>query len=277
MAPQPSTLGGLRRAAVNLRQDIRQQIAQPKEEIDVPEASTADAVVSVRREVAPVVSAVNATVNGSAMAASSGASVVRVVGVYDRFFKRCIDLVGSLLCLVVLLPVIAAAALAVRLMLGPNIFFCQERVGRNGKTFRMIKFRSMQHDRRSDNAVFDGSDRRQTHKSLNDPRHTPVGRFIRKWSLDELPQLFNVVKGDMSLVGPRPELVRVAQAHNLVDHPRHLVRPGITGLWQVSRERSALLHENVHIDTEYVMHVTFLGDVKILLRTVGAVLHARGR
>ena len=277
MASQPSTLGGLRRAAVNLRQDIRQQTAQLKEEIDVPEASTADGVVSVRRDVAPVVSAVNAASNGSATAVSSEASVVRVVGVYDRVFKRCIDLVGSLLCLVILLPVIAAAALAVRLMLGPNIFFRQERVGRNGKTFRMIKFRSMQHDRRSDNADFDGSDRRQTHKSLNDPRHTPVGRFIRKWSLDELPQLFNVLKGDMSLVGPRPELVRVAQAHNLIDHPRHLVRPGITGLWQVSRERSALLHENVHIDTEYVMHVTFLGDVKILLRTVGAVLHARGR
>ena len=243
----------------------------------MPEASTADGVVSVRRDLAPVVASVNGVASVSAASTSDDTSVVRVVGIYDRFFKRCIDLVGSLFCLVVLLPVIAGAALAVRLMLGPNIFFCQERVGRNGKTFRMIKFRSMQHDRRSDNADFDGSDRRQTHKSLNDPRHTPVGRFIRKWSLDELPQLFNVVKGDMSLVGPRPELVRVAQAHNLVDHPRHLVRPGITGLWQVSRERSSLLHENVHIDTEYVTHVTFIGDTKILLRTVGAVLHARGR
>jgi lipopolysaccharide/colanic/teichoic acid biosynthesis glycosyltransferase len=165
-------------------------------------------------------------------------------------------------------------------MLGPNIFFCQERVGRNGKSFRMIKFRSMMHDRRSerpDTTDYNGSDRRHTHKSLNDPRHTPIGRFIRKWSLDELPQLFNVLKGDMSLVGPRPELVRVAQAHNLVDHPRHLVRPGITGLWQVSRERSSLLHENVHIDVEYVRRVTFLGDIKIMLRTVGAVLRARGR
>ena len=277
MATQPSTLSGLRRAAVNLRQDTRRHATRPKEEVDVPEASTADGVVSVRRDLAPVVVTVNGVATGSAASTSEDAAVVRVVGIYDRFFKRCIDFVGSLLCLVILLPVIAGAALAVRLMLGPNIFFCQERVGRNGKTFRMIKFRSMQHDRRSDNADFTGSDRRQTHKSLNDPRHTPVGRFIRKWSLDELPQLFNVVKGDMSLVGPRPELVRVAQAHNLVDHPRHLVRPGITGLWQVSRERSSLLHENVHIDTEYVTHVTFVGDTKILLRTVGAVLHARGR
>jgi lipopolysaccharide/colanic/teichoic acid biosynthesis glycosyltransferase len=262
---------------VNLRQDTGQNIARPREEIDVPEASTADGIVSVRRDLAPVVTSVNGSANGSSPTASVDANVIRVVGVYDRIFKRCIDLLGSLFCLVILLPVIAGVALAVRLMLGPNIFFCQERVGRNGKTFRMIKFRSMQHDRRSDNADFSGSDRRQTHKSLNDPRHTPVGRFIRKWSLDELPQLFNVLKGDMSLVGPRPELVRVAQAHNLVDHPRHLVRPGITGLWQVSRERSALLHENVHIDTEYVTRVTFIGDVKILFRTVGAVLHARGR
>jgi lipopolysaccharide/colanic/teichoic acid biosynthesis glycosyltransferase len=262
---------------VNLRQDIKQHTRRPKEEIDVPEASTADGAVSVRRDLASTVVSVNGAANGAATGAPTSATVVRVVGVYDRFVKRCIDLVGSLICLVVLLPIIAGVALAVRLMLGPNIFFCQERVGRNGKTFRMVKFRSMQHDRRSDTADFDGSDRRQTHKSLNDPRHTPVGRFIRKWSLDELPQLFNVVKGDMSLVGPRPELVRVAQAHNLVDHPRHLVRPGITGLWQVSRERSALLHENVHIDTEYVTRVSFIGDVKILLRTVGAVLHARGR
>jgi lipopolysaccharide/colanic/teichoic acid biosynthesis glycosyltransferase len=235
--------------------------------------------VSVRTEPTPVVAAVN----GSAAVAvdrPAHPTVVRVSGAYDRFFKRCIDIVGAIICLIILLPVIAVVALTVRLMLGPNIFFCQERVGRNGKTFRMIKFRSMMHDRRSerpDKSGYNGSDRRNTHKSLNDPRHTPVGRFIRKWSLDELPQLFNVVKGDMSLVGPRPELVRVAQAHNLVDHPRHLVRPGITGLWQVSSKRSSLLHENVNIDVEYVQRVTFLGDLKIMLRTVGAVLHARGR
>jgi lipopolysaccharide/colanic/teichoic acid biosynthesis glycosyltransferase len=279
MDPQPTTLSELRSVAVNLRPETRRSFSKLKEEIDVPEASTAEGVVSVRHDPTPDVAAVNG-VAPAATAASAHATVVRVVGAYDRLFKRCIDLVGAIVCLVILLPVIAGVALAVRLMLGPNIFFCQERVGRNGKTFRMIKFRSMMHDRRSDrpdSTDYNGSDRRHTHKSLNDPRHTPVGRFIRKWSLDELPQLFNVVKGDMSLVGPRPELVRVAQAHNLVDHPRHLVRPGITGLWQVSRERSALLHENVHIDTEYVEHVTFLGDVKIMLRTVGAVLHARGR
>jgi lipopolysaccharide/colanic/teichoic acid biosynthesis glycosyltransferase len=143
----------------------------------------------------------------------------------------------------------------------------------------MIKFRSMRHDRRNnrdEDEEWDGVDRRLTHKTSADPRHTRVGRFIRKWSLDELPQLFNVLRGDMSLVGPRPELVRVAMRYNLVDHPRHIVRPGITGLWQVSKSRSSLLHENVHIDLEYVEKVTFIGDCKILLRTFGSVVKVGG-
>jgi lipopolysaccharide/colanic/teichoic acid biosynthesis glycosyltransferase len=202
---------------------------------------------------------------------------IRVVGPYERYVERAFDVIASLTVILILLPVLAGVALAVRLLLGPKIFFYQERVGKGGKTFRMIKFRSMQHDRRNGGGQFAGDERRRTHKTSNDPRHTPLGRFIRKWSLDELPQLFNVLKGDMSLVGPRPELVQVAQSYDLISHPRHLVRPGITGLWQVSRERSALLHENVHIDEQYVQHVTLFGDIAILLRTVGAVLRARGR
>jgi lipopolysaccharide/colanic/teichoic acid biosynthesis glycosyltransferase len=129
---------------------------------------------------------------------------------------------------------------------------------------------------REDETPWDGVDRRLTHKTVHDPRHTRVGRFIRKWSLDELPQLLNVLKGDMSLVGPRPELVQVARRYDLLDHPRHLVRPGITGLWQVSKSRGSLLHENVHIDLDYVRKVTFVGDCKILLRTFGSVVKVRG-
>lgn len=205
---------------------------------------------------------------------------IRVIGPYDRYLKRPFDIIAASLLILLLTPILVVVAVCVRIWLGPQIFFHQERVGRNGRIFGMIKFRSMLHDRRSERAnsgPFEGSDRRQTHKSINDPRHTPVGRFIRKWSLDELPQLFNVVRGDMSLVGPRPELVKVAMAQNLMDHPRHLVRPGITGLWQVSRNRSNLLHEDVSLDAEYVERVTFLGDMKILLKTFGAVLRARGR
>lgn len=204
---------------------------------------------------------------------------LRIVGPYDKFLKRPFDLIAASLLLLVLSPVILSVALAVRLVMGPHIFFYQPRIGRYGVPFRMIKFRSMQHDRRATDMPprFDGADRRQTHKSNDDPRHTPLGRFIRKWSLDELPQLFNVFKGEMSLVGPRPELVKVAMAHDLIDHPRHLVRPGITGLWQVSNSRGELLHENVEIDVDYVRRVTFFGDLKILLKTAGAVVRARGR
>jgi lipopolysaccharide/colanic/teichoic acid biosynthesis glycosyltransferase len=204
---------------------------------------------------------------------------VRSVGPYDRFGKRLIDFLGAAILLVVFAPVMATVALAVRLTMGAKVLFFQDRVGRNGRTFRMVKFRSMRHDRRAGDvqaAPFDGVDRRLTHKTSADPRHTKVGRFIRKWSLDELPQLFNVLKGDMSLVGPRPELVQVAERYGLVDHPRHCVRPGITGLWQVSKSRGSLLHENVHIDLDYVGKVTLLGDIRILLRTVSSVVKVRG-
>jgi lipopolysaccharide/colanic/teichoic acid biosynthesis glycosyltransferase len=202
---------------------------------------------------------------------------VRVIGPYERYGKRLVDVAVSFLLLVVLLPLLATIALAVRLSMGSKVLFFQDRVGRDGRTIRMVKFRSMRHDRRIGAPnTFDGPDRRRTHKTVNDPRHTVVGRFIRKWSLDELPQLWNVLRGDMSLVGPRPELVQVAQRYGLVDHARHLVRPGITGLWQVSKERTALLHENVHIDLDYVERITFAGDAKILLRTFGSVVRIRG-
>ncbi len=203
---------------------------------------------------------------------------VRTSGPYDRFGKRALDIVASLVLIVIFAPLLATVALAVRLTMGSKVLFFQDRVGRDGRTFRMVKFRSMRHDRRmrEDQEAWDGIDRRLTHKTIADPRHTQVGRFIRKWSLDELPQLFNVLKGDMSLVGPRPELVQVAMRYDLLDHPRHLVRPGITGLWQVSKSRGSLLHENVHIDIDYVRRVSFLGDVKILLRTFGSVVKVRG-
>jgi lipopolysaccharide/colanic/teichoic acid biosynthesis glycosyltransferase len=200
----------------------------------------------------------------------------RSVTLYDRFFKRVVDIVGSSILLVIALPILATVALAIRLSMGSKVFFFQERIGRDGKPFRMVKFRSMKHDRRQGQESFSGEERRLTHKTINDPRHTAVGRFIRKWSLDELPQLWNVLRGDMSLVGPRPELVQVARRYELVEHARHLVRPGITGLWQVSKSRGQLLHENVDIDLDYVARVSFLGDVKILCRTVVSVIKVRG-
>jgi len=118
-------------------------------------------------------------------------------------------------------------------------------------------------------------ERRYTHKTEKDPRHTRLGSLLRKSSLDELPQLLNVLTGDMSLVGPRPEILSVAERHNIRSHARHMVRPGITGLWQISELRSELLHENVHVDLDYVRKVTFLEDMRILFATVGAVISSR--
>ena len=198
-------------------------------------------------------------------------------GPYLRGGKRIIDAVGAGALLVVLAPVLACVALAVRLTLGRGVLFRQARVGRLGQPFDVVKFRTMRHDRRAGELnPYVGTDRRNTHKTTDDPRHTGVGRFLRKWSLDELPQLLNVLRGDMSLVGPRPELVDVAHKHELIDHPRHLVRPGITGAWQISPLRTELLHENVEIDAEYVQQVTLWRDIKILVRTVFAVVRGRG-
>ncbi|NNE75251.1 MAG: sugar transferase [Acidimicrobiales bacterium] len=197
-------------------------------------------------------------------------------GPYVRVFKRMLDAFAGLCLAIVLAPVLAAIAVAIRLTLGRGVLFRQDRIGKDGDVFSVYKFRTMRHDRRATAKPFGGPDRRATHKTKSDPRHTRLGRFLRKWSLDELPQLFNVLAGDMSLVGPRPELASVAAEYGLIDHPRTLVRPGITGAWQISPLRTELLHENVEIDLDYVRKVTFLGDVKIMLGTITAVVHGRG-
>lgn len=111
-------------------------------------------------------------------------------------------------------------------------------------------------------------DRRQTHKSDRDPRHTPLGRLLRRASLDELPQLWNVVRGDMSLVGPRPELKAVVERDGLASHPRHLVRPGITGPWQLGPARNIRLSKNLHYDEGYLETMSFSADVSLLIRTL---------
>ncbi|MGI9600568.1 MAG: sugar transferase [Acidimicrobiales bacterium] len=201
---------------------------------------------------------------------------VRRVRPYERWVKRGFDFVGGLVLLVLLSPVLMVTAIAVRIRLGSPVFFKQVRIGQDGEPFEVLKFRSMRQDRRQHGGQFSGHDRRRVHKTNDDPRHTSLGRRIRKTSLDELPQLLNVVRGEMSLVGPRPELAHIAEQHDLVDHPRHQVRPGMTGLWQVSPDRQGMLYENVDKDLEYVEHITLVGDVKILFRTLGAVGRGSG-
>ena len=158
---------------------------------------------------------------------------------YTIYGKRFLDVVLASAGLLILLPVFLVIAALVRLNLGPGgVIYRQQRVGRDGESFDIFKFRSMLPDRRQQSQPFVGRNRRVSHKSDSDPRHTSFGRFLRANSIDELPQLINVIRGDMSLVGPRPELVTVARRGGLTAHPRHQERPGITGLFQISNLRS---------------------------------------
>jgi lipopolysaccharide/colanic/teichoic acid biosynthesis glycosyltransferase len=197
---------------------------------------------------------------------------------YVRFGKRATDVVVGSTLLVLAAPVLALAALLLRMSLGAGIVLRQERVGRGGTTFTMYKFRTMHPSRRDPRRPgHHDPERRFTHKHPMDPRHTPIGRLFRRTSLDELPQLFHVVGGTMSLVGPRPELSSVVDAHALRDHPRHQVRPGLTGPWQVTRRADHVpLHECVDDDIDYVADITLRGDVEIMLRTIGAVVRGTG-
>ncbi len=201
-------------------------------------------------------------------------------GMYVRIFKPLFDRVVGFCIFVVLLPLTAVVAIAVRASLGSPVIFRQRRVGRNDEEFDVYKFRTMRHDRRRRQAPIEQApieqDRRQNHKSTDDPRHTRVGRFLRKWSLDELPQFWNVVCGDMSLVGPRPELVEIVARYEPWQHQRHIVKPGLTGLWQVSSRGAGMMHLHTDIDLEYIEKMGPLTDLKILLLTVPATLRRRG-
>lgn len=195
---------------------------------------------------------------------------------YAQVVKPALDRMVALVLLVLLLPVIAGVAVAVWAQLGGPILLRQQRVARGGATFSMYKFRTMLPSRRSTDMGFDGPDRRQTHKHPDDPRHTRLGRFLRAYSLDELPQLFNVVKGDMSLVGPRPELVEVVKRHYQPwQHIRHAVKPGLTGLWQITH-RGTLMYEHTDVDIEYIARVSLRTDLGILVRTVPALMGLKG-
>lgn len=192
--------------------------------------------------------------------------------------KRLLDVSLTALVLLFIWPVLLGISLAVACTSSGPVFFVQTRVGRGGRTFSMLKFRSMYQDaeeRRSEMA--DKSDREGLCLKIKyDPRITPVGRFIRRWSLDELPQLFNVMRGDMSLVGPRPALVDEVAAYPEHAHGRHAVLPGITGLWQVSGRADIGFDEMIALDLDYVRRSAFRTDVSILVRTFRAVVSGKG-
>jgi lipopolysaccharide/colanic/teichoic acid biosynthesis glycosyltransferase len=196
--------------------------------------------------------------------------------------KRALDILGAGLLLLACLPVFAVLAFFVRLDGGP-VFYAHERVGRGGRLFGCLKFRSMvaDADRRLAALIARDPIARQewesTRKLKNDPRVTWVGRFLRASSLDELPQLINVLRGDMSLVGPRPvQAAELAAFYGASAQHYMAVRPGITGPWQVSGRSDTSYAQRVALDVAYVTHPSLLTDVKILLRTPGAVLARRG-
>jgi len=188
---------------------------------------------------------------------------------YERYVKRPVDIVASAILLGLTTPLMLAVAAGVRVTMGPPVIFRQVRLTRGGRAFPMYKFRSMLLESAVRDDVAGAS---MFHAADDSLRHTPFGRFIRRYALDELPQLWNVLKGDMSLIGPRPELPEVAAAFDLIDHPRHMVRSGMTGPWQVSENRDGFVHLNVQIDREYVGDLTFRRDVTILLRTLPTLL-----
>ena len=185
--------------------------------------------------------------------------------IYRSFGKRLADIFVSLALLAVLAIPLAVLALGVRLFLGKPVFFRQERPGRGGKVFRMFKLRTMTEARGKDGNLLPDAE-----------RLTRFGNFLRRTSLDELPELFNVLKGEMSLVGPRPLLVKYLPLYSPEQARRHLVRPGITGWAQVNGRNAISWEEKFALDIWYVDHYSFFVDMKILLITLHKVLFPEG-
>jgi len=194
------------------------------------------------------------------------------------FTKRGFDVVVALAALVVLSPLLLVMAAAIKLGDGGPIFFRQARVGRTGTEFGMLKFRSMVVDAelRLDDVRHLNENDLTLFKVKADPRITPIGRFIRKYSIDELPQLTNVLSGQMSLVGPRPPLLREVETYEDHVHRRLLVRPGMTGLWQVSGRSQLSWKESVRLDLYYVDNWSMITDMVIIAKTVKAVVASEG-
>lgn len=197
----------------------------------------------------------------------------------QRALKRLFDITGSFVLLAIFFPLMLLIALAIKLDSPGPVFFLQERIGEYGRRFKMIKFRSMYRDaeqrwrefvRYQDNGQFN-------HKHINDPRVTRVGRILRRTSLDELPQLFNVLRGEMSLVGPRPEMPYIAlEAYEPWQWQRFRVPPGMTGWWQVNGRSEKPMHLNTQDDLYYIQNYSFWLDLKILWKTVRVVLRGQG-
>lgn len=186
-------------------------------------------------------------------------------GPYERWFKRPIDIFCALAAILVFWWLYLLVALLVRIKLGSPVIFCQERPGRNEKIFKLYKFRSMTDERDADGNLLP-----------DDVRLTRFGKLLRSTSLDELPEAFNILKGDMSVIGPRPLLVEYLPLYSEEQKRRHEVRPGLSGYAQVHGRNMVSWEEKFALDVHYVDHITFVGDLKILFNTVRVALNREG-
>jgi lipopolysaccharide/colanic/teichoic acid biosynthesis glycosyltransferase len=192
-------------------------------------------------------------------------------GLYCRLVKRAIDMFVASIGLLVFAPVMFLVAVVVRVDLGRGVLFRQRRVGLRGTQFTVLKFRTMRHE--PPGGAVAGQCPQHGHKCPSDPRHTRLGKVLRKLSLDEMPQLVNVLRGEMSLVGPRPELPEIVAGYEAWQHERHTVKPGLTGLWQVTeRGNGKLMWQSTTPDVVYARTVSLRTDLSILARTVPALL-----
>ncbi|MDD7516913.1 sugar transferase [Ruminococcus flavefaciens] len=184
---------------------------------------------------------------------------------YAKCFKRVLDFILSFGAIIILSPILIVLTVVGAVAMGGNPFFTQERPGKRERIFKLIKFRTMNNKKD-----------RQGNLLPDEDRLTAYGKWLRSTSLDELPELFNIFSGDMSIVGPRPLLVRYLPRYNKEQHRRHKVRPGLTGLAQVNGRNAISWEDKFKYDVEYVDNVTFLGDINIIIETVKIVLHRSG-
>lgn len=186
---------------------------------------------------------------------------MKKAGIYERYIKRPMDIILSLSAIIVLAPVLLLVAVLVRKKLGKPVIFTQERPGLNEKIFKLYKFRTMTDERDANGELLS-----------DEVRLTKFGKFLRSTSLDELPELFNILKGDMSVVGPRPLLVKYLPFYTNEERKRHDVRPGLTGLAQINGRNNISWNDKLAQDVKYVSNICFVDDIKVIFQTFFKVI-----